>query len=82
MRTNRIFIRGRTSKKTKHVYCICYFPDVIQKKKQGRPWKKPGEFVLEECPAHYTKWERNRFYAKMRQRVRWAKIGLSDKNEL
>ena len=57
MTTNRIFITGRTSKKT-HVYCICYFPDVIEKKKQGQPQKKAGELDLEECPAHYTKEEK------------------------
>ena len=82
MTTNRIFITGKTSKKNQHVYCICYFPDVIEKKKQGWPQKKAGELDLEECPAHYTKEEKKQFFAKMRQRIRWAKIGLSDKNEL
>ena len=83
MTTNRIFIRGRTSKK-KNKTCTLYllFSRCDTKEEARMASKKPGELVLEECPAHCTKEERDRFFAKMRQRVQWAKIGLSDKNEL
>ena len=45
--------------------CIYYILDVIKKKKVGCPRKQPGDLILEECPAHYSKKEWEKFFLKM-----------------
>ena len=55
---------------------------MIGKKKRGQPRNTSGQVIIEKCPEGLTQAEKDRFNAKMRQRVRWAKIGASEKAEM